>query len=67
MIYTDTTAEAHALQTTLHHRITVLALHIRYKDPGGPAQLGIRDWAGLKVHGDVWSSRRLGQRRLQSC
>ena len=22
-----------------------------YKDPGGPAQLGIRDWAGLKGHG----------------
>ena len=22
-----------------------------YKDRGGPAQLGIRDWAGLKGHG----------------
>ena len=22
-----------------------------YKDPGGPAQLGTRDWAGLKGHG----------------
>ena len=22
-----------------------------YQDPGGPAQLGIRDWAGLKRHG----------------
>jgi len=23
-----------------------------YKGRGGPAQLGIRDWAGLKRHGD---------------
>ena len=23
----------------------------KYKDRGGPAQLGIRDWAGLKGHG----------------
>jgi hypothetical protein len=23
-----------------------------YKDPGGPAQLGTRDWAGLKGHID---------------
>ena len=28
-----------------------------YKDRGGPAQLGIRDWAGLKEHGD---DRNLG-------
>ena len=26
-------------------------LDFQYKDPGGPAQLGIRDWAGLKGHG----------------
>ena len=24
----------------------------KYKDRGGPAQLGIRDWAGLKGHID---------------
>ena len=26
-------------------------LNLNYKDRGGPAQLGIRDWAGLKGHG----------------
>ena len=26
-------------------------MHLKYKDRGGPAQLGIRDWAGLKGHG----------------
>ena len=27
-------------------------LNNKYKDRGGPAQLGIRDWAGLKGHID---------------
>ena len=31
--------------------------NLEYKDRGGPAQLGIRDWAGLKGHGD---DRNLG-------
>ncbi len=35
-----------------------------YKDPGGPAQLGIRDWAGLKGHGaDRDLARYAGQKR----
>ena len=44
---------------------TILASIVFYdKDRGGPAQLGTRDWAGLKGHGGVWNSRR--QRRLVS-
>ena len=35
-----------------------------YKDPGGPAQLGTRDWAGLKGHGaDRDLARYGGQKR----
>jgi hypothetical protein len=35
-----------------------------YKDRGGPAQLGTRDWAGLKGHGaDRDLARYGGQRR----
>ena len=35
-----------------------------YKDPGGPAQLGTRDWAGLKRHGaDRDLARYGGQKR----
>jgi hypothetical protein len=35
-----------------------------FKDPGGPAQLGIRDWAGLKGHGaDRDLARYAGQKR----
>ena len=29
-----------------------LGFLLSYKDRGGPAQLGIRDWAGLKGHID---------------
>ena len=36
----------------------------KYKDLGGPAQLGIRDWAGLKGHGaDRDLARYAGQKR----
>ena len=35
-----------------------------YKDRGGPAQLGTRDWAGLKGHGaDRDLARYGGQKR----
>ncbi len=40
------------------------ALSWFYKDPGGPAQLGTRDWAGLKGHGaDRDLARYAGQKR----
>jgi hypothetical protein len=36
----------------------------QYKDRGGPAQLGTRDWAGLKGHGaDRDLARYGGQKR----
>jgi hypothetical protein len=31
---------------------SLLQLALKYKERGGPAQLGIRDWAGLKGHID---------------
>ena len=31
--------------------LVCLVRTFNYKDRGGPAQLGIRDWAGLKGHG----------------
>ncbi len=35
-------------------------LNKMYKDRGGPAQLGTRDWAGLKGHGDERHLARYG-------
>ena len=34
-----------------------------YKDRGGPAQLGTRDWAGLKRHGADRDLARYGEQR----